>query len=60
VGYLVSEGGLQERDEWEINVVTANNIKDECTAQLSKKEEKICELGFESCSFRILPGIIQC
>ena len=52
--YLVLEGGLRERDEWEINVLTANNIKDECPAQLGKKEVKICELGFEICSFRIL------
>jgi hypothetical protein len=60
VGYLVLECGLRERGEWEINVVIANNIKDECSAQLLREEEKICELGFESCSFRILPGIIQC
>lgn len=57
MGYLVLEGGLRERDEYEINVVTANNITDECPAQVGKNGEKICDLGFEICSFRILPGI---
>jgi hypothetical protein len=40
-----------------INMVAANNIKDQCPAQLGKKGEKICDLGFDICSFRILPDI---
>jgi hypothetical protein len=59
VGYLILEGRLRERDEREINVVDANNIKDECPAQFGKKREKICDSGFDICSFRILLDITR-